>query len=380
LVPIIVEQFCEDETTIPKIQQFLLALPALRRPLSFEVMGWGPQPKWDIEITKEIVATRGHGQKRSMRDAISGWEAPYTVVQFVADEADAAQVQCQLVAHYPDSAIVIGEDLHGAILGSTVSDEGVCAATLLLEDYYCHPLRVFGKLDPDPLGVAIAAMDGLGKEDWALLQVLFQPTHYNWGEVLTAAITDPYKQKQYILPNIAERALREKFASPLFSVSVRILASSRAVFHQLGGWAEQFTAPPQRLAPNTTCWDGNSMPDFERELFGWAVDARCTHRPGILLNLNELASLVHLPSEAVVSDRLRRVKNRTRPVTEAAADPGSVVLGENIHRGEKRTARISAELRPRHCYVAGASGTGKSTLLLTRISHHPYRKGRPFVA
>ncbi|MEX1027072.1 MAG: hypothetical protein WD049_03555 [Candidatus Paceibacterota bacterium] len=44
-----------------------------------------------------------------------------------------------------------------------------------------------------------------------------------------------------------------------------------------------------------------------------------------------------------------------------------MLLGENIHRGKTRAARIPAKLRPRHCYIAGASGTGKSTLLLNMI-------------
>jgi hypothetical protein len=74
-----------------------------------------------------------------------------------------------------------------------------------------------------------------------------------------------------------------------------------------------------------------------------------------------------LPGKSVVSERLRRVTTRTRPASTAPAEAGSVLLGENVHRGETRVARLSASLRTRHCYIAGASGTGKSTLLLNMI-------------
>ncbi|MBW3599492.1 MAG: type IV secretion system DNA-binding domain-containing protein, partial [Planctomycetes bacterium] len=40
---------------------------------------------------------------------------------------------------------------------------------------------------------------------------------------------------------------------------------------------------------------------------------------------------------------------------------------DNVHRGQRRVARIPAALRSRHCYLSGASGTGKSTLLLNMI-------------
>jgi hypothetical protein len=78
-------------------------------------------------------------------------------------------------------------------------------------------------------------------------------------------------------------------------------------------------------------------------------------------------SLVHLPAGTVVSEKLRRVQARTRPAKTWRAEPGGVLLGVNTHRGKETPAGIGADLRPRHCYIAGASGTGKSTLLLNMI-------------
>lgn len=361
LAAIVIEQFPDDETTIPNAEQFLRSL-RLNRPVAFELCGMGPQPEWDHTKAQEVIKNRG-----KISEAICGWTKPYTVTRFVADQRDAQLLRQQLLAYYPNSAVVLEKDVDD--LGFYFrNEEDSFGATLALEGPYCFPLRTVSRLEPDPLGVAITAMEQLGKDEWSLLQVLFEPASSPWPESLEPALVDPYKPKESLLDKNDIRLLREKFNSPLFAVSIRLFAKRRSVFRQLLGWAEQFAAPPQqRLVINRSEWDGEEMPDYERDSLGLSAVARCSHRPGMLLNLTELSSLVHLPGRSVVSERLRRVTTRTRPVATTLAEEGSVLLGENIHRGEKRVARLSATLRTRHCYIAGASGTGKSTLLLNMI-------------
>src|SRR5262245_18455453 len=86
----------------------------------------------------------------------------------------------------------------------------------------------------------------------------------------------------------------------------------------------------------------------------------------MLLNSDELISLVHLPSESVRAPKLKRETKKTK-VAPAIAQGNSLVLGENIHARKTVTVSISADQRTRHMYVIGASGTGKSTLLLNCI-------------
>ena len=47
LATIVIEQFPDDEVTIPKAQQFLLSCPVLRRPVAFQILGLGPQPIYE---------------------------------------------------------------------------------------------------------------------------------------------------------------------------------------------------------------------------------------------------------------------------------------------------------------------------------------------
>lgn len=370
LRPIVIEQFPEDSSTIPKADQLLRSLPHLRHPASFEILGIGPQAQWDNDLAADILGARAAGQNRELSEAITGWTRPVTRAQFVVHERDVAPLNRLLLAHYPNSAVVLRDELESAEdneAGRNVIHGEGYAAALALHGPWCWALRTFNHLDPDPLGVAIAAMEDLDREEWAILQIVFQRTTYPWAEMLEYALQNPYRD-EFLLEDISPRDLALKFCGPLFAVSVRFAASRRDVFQQLYGWAEQFTSDQQRLVYNDAEWDEDGgVPEHEFTSLGESIEHRTAYRPGMLLNANELASLVHLPSQAVVSERLASIRRRTRPAIDTPDQDGSILIGENMHRGQKRLARIPSRLRERHCYVAGASGTGKSTLLLNMV-------------
>lgn len=359
LAHIVVEQFPEDSSTIPKADVFLRSLAGLTAPVSFEVLGIGAQPQFDHDKARELIEAE---QSDRLSEAICGWTEPYVKTQFVAHQSDAKQVAHQLLAQYPNSAVLASDEDDSESedwdIVSDVNNADGFAGTLGLLHPYCQTLRIFTKLDPDPLGVILAAMDQLGRREWALVQILFQPVSEPWAETLREALNNPYSGKLWF-HDITPRQLDEKFSDPLFAVSVRLSARTRDAFKHLQGWAEQFASPPQGF--------DSFLDDDEAESLAEAIKCRCTFRPGMLLNIGELASLVHLPGESIVSERLKRVKTRTRPAGDTNELDGSVLLGDNIHRGITKPARISSDLRPRHCYIAGASGTGKSTLLLNMI-------------
>ena len=86
----------------------------------------------------------------------------------------------------------------------------------------------------------------------------------------------------------------------------------------------------------------------------------------MLLNRDELLSLVHLPSPAVRSAKLVREKGTSKVAPDTVRREG-VLLAHNVHAGETIDVQLSWEQRVRHLHVIGASGTGKSTLLFNLI-------------
>ena len=339
LATIRVEQFPDDESTVALTDQLLHSLLPLQRPITFELIGTG--------------------------------NPPAIITQYTCHAVDQSLLDRQLSIHFPNSGVV-AEAAKPPLPSEFPLQEtrGSIGATLCLDHPYCFPLRTYQHLNPDPITVAIAAMERLAGRDWAMVQVSFQPAVCHWQDSLMDAIANPFKPNDYFVAIEREqlRGIQEKFASPLFAVSVRLLASTSDVFRHLTGWSGQFTNPPlQRMNVNTVDWQDNEPNENERAWLDDAVCNRTTFRCGMLLNATELATLVHLPSTGIASERLKGITSRTRPAHATPDEVGSVILGENTHRGQTRIARISASLRPRHCYIAGASGTGKSTLLLNMI-------------
>jgi GTPase SAR1 family protein len=93
----------------------------------------------------------------------------------------------------------------------------------------------------------------------------------------------------------------------------------------------------------------------------------------MILSSSELVSLVHPPSSSVRIEKLVRESGKTR-AAPGVATGHDYVLGTNAHAGKSVEVSLNEEQRSRHVYVVGASGTGKSTLMLSLI-HQSLRRG-----
>ena len=86
----------------------------------------------------------------------------------------------------------------------------------------------------------------------------------------------------------------------------------------------------------------------------------------MILNLDELIALTHPPSANIQSRKLERQARKTKPAPPTT-QTGDILLGINAHDGEQQEVRLAVPERLRHAHIVGASGTGKSSLLLNLI-------------
>ena len=88
--------------------------------------------------------------------------------------------------------------------------------------------------------------------------------------------------------------------------------------------------------------------------------------PTFLLSHDELATLFHPPTATVAAEGLQTEPPAVLPAVESR---GVVALGQVRFRDDHRPVGITREARRRHVYVVGATGTGKSTLLINLMNH-----------
>lgn len=238
------------------------------------------------------------------------------------------------------------------------------AIDLGLRDEFMRPIRVWNKFDPDPLSGCIAALESLEDGEFGLLQILFQPTMNPWAESIYRSVTNGSGGSFFSdAPDMLPLA-KEKVSSPLYACVVRSIGQSKTEERALR-IAEEVARSLisfHRTGSNTLIpLPGEPSCDAEDVLM------RRSRRIGMLLNSNELASLVHIPDRSITSPKLRVYAGRTKraplEVTGHAFE-----LGVNIHLGKETPVSVSGRERLRHMHVIGATGTGKSSLLLNLIT------------
>lgn len=319
----------DTKVSAEAVEHFLVSLSNCSEPVSFELVG----------TAEKVVAL------------------------FSASDRDADQVRLQLTAHFPDAVVterpLLLEEHWRTDTPSVVVDFG-------LFQEFMRPLRTFARFEVDPLSAVVGAMSGLAAGELAVFQVLFQSTKFPWSRSITQAVTSCDGQSFFDDDQSLKAQAEDKISRPLFSAVVRLAAQAGSeseawdVARRIGGTLALFGVP-----------DGNELvalsnEDYEGQEHQADLVRRRSRRSGMILNSAELASLAHPPSASVRSEKLLREEGRTRAVPRAVASSG-LVLGSNSHAGIVRQVALTEEQRLRHTHVVGASGTGKSTLLLSMI-------------
>jgi predicted DNA-binding transcriptional regulator AlpA len=285
------------------------------------------------------------------------------VTQFVCTNNDRALLTQQLAAHFPESSVV---ERKGFLSGSWDSEKPSVIIDFGLSRECMVPLRTVRGFEVDPLIGIMGALAGIREGELGLLQVLFQATRSPWAESMVRAVTG--SDGRSFFPDAPEMVAqtREKVAQSLYAVVLRIAAQANTktrvweIARALGGALTQYANPTSNELI-ALANDG-----YDDEYHAEDVCARTTHRSGMLLNTDELVSLAHLPSASVRVSQLKREDARTKAAPQIVHGH-PFILGENSHAGKTTPVTLSAEQRSQHCYVIGASGTGKSTLLLNMI-------------
>ncbi len=316
-----------DSSLTPELMRTLLSnLNYTKYPLSFEVIG----------TLDEIV------------------------IQLCAYESDAQALRDQIPAYIPEIELV---DRSGYLDARWNGYAPMACVDFGLEHECMLPLQIVSTYRVDPLIGITAAMSNLLKGELGILQVLFQPVRHNWGQEFLDAVTDWdgsafFQDAPQMLP-----LTKDKISSPLYATAVRVAAfgdNPWNIVKNLSATLSQFSAPPSNsLMPLEN--DDFSDADYERRIVN-----RQSYRPGMILNAQELVSLVHAPDASVTTNKVQR-RNKKTKAAPALTQGHALHIGTNEHRSETMDVSLSQTQRMRHMYLIGSSGTGKSTMFLNMI-------------
>ncbi len=311
-------------------------------------------------------------------------------------------VESQVYAQYPTVQIKEGPEDYSA---TDIGDRTIYGTELGLTKNTMMPIKTFASFEVDPLaGITgvLAKLEQLGEEVW--IQILARPIDDAWQDqgksyiegikgggsksaadilmelpsyilknFFTALFTPPGDAKAPDKKEISSgeqtimKAVEEKITKLGYQVKIRIAylgpdeASGRQRMQAIVGGFKQFNTTNLNGFTNTKMYNSQEfIGDYQARLF---------FDDGYILNIEELASLYHLPHKSVETPNMKWTTAKTSeppaniPV-EGLTEAGDLSLfGITNFRGRHLKFGIKRKDRGRHLYIIGQTGAGKSFLL-----------------
>jgi hypothetical protein len=302
-------------------------------------------------------------------------------------------IQKALKAFWPGSETkIVDEDYN------IFNPEGVSLGSYIkLKAHNFKPIKTYKDIaqgNLDPLDAFLASFNKLKKVGEGLVyQVIIKPTGSRYskkvakiiknlkegkkfedlsrplGSITEILTTKESKEKQemeerkkpideYLIKN-----LEAKMAKPFFEVNIRLCVSAPSIFEAEEILSSAESAFYQYINPSINEFQvfrvkGKSLLKFIYELSFRIFNKQ----QAIILNSEEIASIIHLPTSYSKSPLIHWLLARTAPPPPNLPKEG-VILGESVYQGISEVVRIKRNDRRRHIYVIGQTGTGKTTLL-----------------
>jgi len=319
-------------------------------------------------------------------------------------------IKGQLYAQYPTAEITIVDDYMDSAVNWDAAVQ-VSAGEIVLEREHIFPLKTFKDFDVDPLSGITGAIGELSGDEEAWVQLVVRPYPNIWQKVAQKYIStlraegnnifeaggfwkgfwgmingairyfvesftyDPTKPQQQIkvtsvrLEPFQEEEIKKveaKAEKQGFQVVIRILAKSsdsvRAVqlFEGIAASFRQYaTAHLNAFSLNIAKQPALVFQHFQERYLALKHEE--------ILNIEELASLYHLPNTTGGATSLFvTTAGKLPPPPDLPIDEGTIIAKTN-YRGSNQMFGIKKRDKRRHTYIIGRTGTGKTVLLRNMI-------------
>lgn len=168
-----------------------------------------------------------------------------------------------------------------------------------------------------------------------------------------------------------ERMVKAKLDQELFTVSIRLLVKSdkSTAIKRVRGFTSSLSS-----FSNASYQYFSKARDIrwklieKLQLFAFKNRVNLLHFS--ILSVSEIADLYHFPFTATTrTEDIQKIHSKELPAPVSLKKAGNldVVFAKNTYGGSTTMIGLSQEERRRHMYILGATGTGKSTMLLSMI-------------
>ncbi|MFZ5933017.1 MAG: type IV secretory system conjugative DNA transfer family protein [Patescibacteria group bacterium] len=267
-------------------------------------------------------------------------------------------ISTQIQSNYP---LVIIEKTPDPILGQSLS---VVSLKLRQGNYY--PLATYPSFtDIDPLASILSVLSKSSPDQIALVQLALESTGSGW-QAAGATFSEKGKKNEdgTYSPRTDQSIIKEKISYPGFRVSVRVSSNTKETLKELTSAFGVFTRA-----------DGNSF-TTKKSFFGnkngyqELLERKVTDNQ--ILNIVELATVWHLPSEKIKTPTiawgtsvLSEPPENLPTALYASEDDKKEInfFGKTVFKNRDTIFGIKDLDRRRHIWTIGKTGTGKSTLI-----------------
>jgi len=296
----------------------------------------------------------------------------------------------------------------------TIFEPGGFAAGsfLKLKEESIFPINTYKNLDKDPLAGITNALSKISANEGAAVQLIIRPlSQQNWkmigdkvlakigeGKTVRTAISETYRspiigfmadmfgalatkpkkreeeledlrKKEMQVNERAVQAIQEKIQKQVFETNIRLISAA-----QTQERADEILGHLEGSFGQFSLFSMNSFKVIERKrgalrklIYDYSFR---TFDPGQknILNIEELASIYHFPTQYLDTPYIKLIKSGTAPPPAEMPLKGVNLIGKVNFRGEERNIFFSSRNdRRRHFYVIGQTGTGKTSLLREMI-------------
>ena len=311
-------------------------------------------------------------------------------------------VEGQIYAQYPTVQIHAVDDDYAS---KNIPQEIAMSTELVLTDSETLPVKTFTSFEVDPLAAITGTLAKLEKSDEEIwVQILARPIDDNWhrrgakvvnrikngkgsfgfgssglssyaGQVLSAPFKAPSEngKPSQTTYELSERdkarisAIEDKSTKLGYQVKIRLVYlgsdeyTAKLRLQAMVGTFKQFNTTNLNGFSQTTLRPSQeALTEYKNRVFD---------TQGFILNIEELASLYHLPHTTVETPHIVWATSKTAEPpsnlpTLANTDQSDIsVFGLTNFRGTNTQFGARRQDRSRHLYIIGQTGVGKSGLL-----------------